>query len=654
MSKRTIRCCSRTLVLIVAVLVLGAGAALAQTHPVGVNIQKICPFFVNQGETYQCSFSLQNNDTSHGIINLHVFESHPPVTCATNQMTPCTGEIEVACVGGPTANSLATNGTAGDTCTGTLPDFTAPITCSTDPNGFQDTDRIRSTGNDAGIPALAATGSADNGPVVRALICPADTNECTSDICTPGIGCEHPNLPDSDPCTDSDANACTTAGCEAGVCVQAHNETVCTPDTNECTSDPACDPATGLCEHPNLPDSDPCTDSDANACTTPGCEAGVCVQAHNETVCTPDTNECTSDPACDPATGLCEHPAVPDSDPCTDSDQNACTTPGCEAGACVQTHQETVCTPDTNECTSDPACDPATGLCEHPAVPDSDPCTDSDANACTTPGCEAGACVQTHQETVCTPDTNECTSDPACDPATGLCEHPNLPDSDPCTDTDQLSCTTAGCEAGVCVQTHVEDCAVDEICRTPGFWGTHGGSEKGGPNITQAVLNETGPISICGVTISTTDLTATSAIEAICVSPKGQQTLQLARQLTAAALNCGMTNSVSCGGGGQNPGTNICGGVSIEDVFNACNEACAAGLTSPASGDFAGISCIEAIDCFNNGGSGLDAEGVCTGDSGCHDRPLVNGCFNFQNPGPASSPKKCNDARKDPILVISP
>ncbi len=538
MSKRTIRCFSRTLVLIVAVLVLGAGAALAQTHPVGVNIQKICPFFVNQGETYQCSFSLQNNDTSHGIINLHVFESHPPVTCATNQMTPCTGEIEVACVGGPTANSLATNGTAGDTCTGTLPDFTAPITCSTDPNGFQDTDRIRSTGNDAGIPALAATGSADNGPVVRALICPADTEECTSDICTPGIGCEHPALPDSDPCTDSDQNACTTAGCEAGVCVQAHNETVCTPDTNECTSDPACDPATGLCEHP----------------------------------------------------------AVPDSDPCTDSDQNACTTPGCEAGACVQAHQETTCTPDTNECTSDPACDPATGLCEHPAVPDSDPCTD----------------------------------------------------------TDQLSCTTAGCEAGQCVQTHVEDCAVDEICRTPGFWGTHGGIEKGGPNITQAVLNETGPISICGVTISTTDLTATSAIEAICVSPKGQQTLQLARQLTAAALNCGMTNSVSCGGGGQNPGTNICGGVSIEDVFNACNEACAAGLTSPASGDFAGISCIEAIDCFNNGGSGLDAEGVCTGDSGCHDRPLVNGCFNFQNPGPASSPKKCNDARKDPILVISP
>ena len=472
MSQRTIRCFSRTLVLIVAVLVLGAGAALAQTHPVGVNIQKICPFFVNQGETYQCTFSLQNNDTSHGIINLHVFESHPPVVCAVNQMTPCTGEVEVACVGGPTANSLATNGTAGDTCTGTLPDFTAPITCSTDPAGFQDTDRIRSTGNDAGIPALAATGSADNGPVVRALICPADTNECTSDICTPGIGCEHPNLPDSDPCTDSDANACTTAGCEAGVCVQAHNETVCTPDTNECTSDPACDPATGLCEHPNLPDSDPCTDSDANACTTAGCEAGVCVQAHNTTVCTPDTNECTSDPACDPATGLCEHPAVPDSDPCTDSDQNACTTPGCEAGACVQAHQETVCTPDTNECTSDPACDPATGLCEHPNLPDSDPCTDSDANACTTPGCEAGACVQVHQETTCTPDTNECTSDPACDPATGLCEHPAVPDSDPCTDSDANACTTAGCEAGACVQAHNEtvctpdtnECTSDPAC----------------------------------------------------------------------------------------------------------------------------------------------------------------------------------------------
>src|SRR5439155_31345 len=47
---------------------------------------------------------------------------------------------------------------------------------------------------------------------------------------------------------------------------------------------------------------------------------------------------------------------------------------------------------------------------------------------CKTPGCEAGQCVQAHI---------------------------NVTDSTPCTDTDNNACTTAGCEGGVCIQTHV-------------------------------------------------------------------------------------------------------------------------------------------------------------------------------------------------------
>ena len=217
------------------------------------------------------------------------------------------------------------------------------------------------------------------------------------------------NLPDSTPCTDSDGNACTTAGCEMGQCVQTHMTTTCQPDSNECTNDLACDPATGLCPHPPKPDSTPCTDSDGNACTAAGCEAGQCVQTHMTTTCQPDSNECTNDLACDPSTGLCPHPPKPDSTPCTDSDGNACTAAGCEAGQCVQTHVTTTCQPDTNECTNDLACDPATGACNHPPKPDSTPCGDTDHNACTTPGCEAGQCVQTHVTTTCQPDSNECT-----------------------------------------------------------------------------------------------------------------------------------------------------------------------------------------------------------------------------------------------------
>jgi hypothetical protein len=126
----------------------------------------------------------------------------------------------------------------------------------------------------------------------------------------------------------------------------------------------------------------------------------------------------------------------------------------------VQTHQTTVCQPDTNECTDDPACNPANGQCLHPNKPDSTPCTDNDNNACTTAGCDAGVCNQSHNTTVCQPDTNQCTDDLACNPANGQCLHPNKQDSTPCTDTDSNDCTGAGCEAGQCVQSHVELCKV--------------------------------------------------------------------------------------------------------------------------------------------------------------------------------------------------
>src|SRR5260370_42031095 len=86
--------------------------------------------------------------------------------------------------------------------------------------------------------------------------------------------CPHPQKPDSTPCTDSDQNLCTTAGCEAGQCVQTHQTTTCPPDSNECTQDLPCNPATGTCDHPNKPDSTPCTDSDNNQCTAAGWEAG--------------------------------------------------------------------------------------------------------------------------------------------------------------------------------------------------------------------------------------------------------------------------------------------------------------------------------------------------------------------------------------------
>ncbi len=189
-----------------------------------------------------------------------------------------------------------------------------------------------------------------------------------------------------------------------------------------------------------------------------------------------------------------------------------------------------------------------------------------------------------------------------------------------------------------------------ERCRTPGFWATHAcpdvadgnrddDCEKGNSiNITQRVIDAAGGcLEICGERITDTDVdSANSALEAMCVSVGGVSERQLARQLTAAALNCVMS------GGGP-----TCAGLSIEAAFADCNLACESGGTS---GTRSVDECITLIDDYNNGAFNR-----------CHDRVLCNPqvldpktgqplCFD--PPGAAGSPGACNDARKNDCMVI--
>jgi hypothetical protein len=281
-------------------------------------------------------------------------------------------------------------------------------------------------------------------------------------------------------------------------------------------------------------------------------------------------------------------------------------------------------------------------------------------------------------------DNNPCTTD-TCDPAIGCVFTPNPPcdDNNPCTDDT--------CDPVLgCVFTPNTSCVTNEICRTPGFWGTHACPEPGttpgtectlagsvcekagSQNITQIVLdNFTGPcgapLLICGNDITNTCLNDQSAVEAICVAVKGDSSLQVARQLTAAALNCILSNSAptetagTCTGAGENC-ADVCSGVSVSAVFTACNDPANLCATT-ATVDGTVINCIDALDCFNNGGFFDVATDSCapcqnpdpiTGlcPPSCHDRDLVNGCFSFNPPGPAGSPKECNDARKDNCTVL--
>jgi hypothetical protein len=141
------------------------------------------------------------------------------------------------------------------------------------------------------------------------------------------------------------------------------------------------------------------------------------------------------------------------------------------------------------------------------------------------------------------------------------------------------------------------------------------------------------------------------------VRVRGTQTLQLARQLIAAALNCIVTG---INAGDPTPSAD-CSEASIAALFADCNKACVGDPTATRTvGD-----CISQIDCFNNGGT-FSSQTGCTpgGDNSCHNQalplddiaglpnndPASGKCFGQQ--GPAGSPDECNAARSSTCEVI--
>jgi hypothetical protein len=249
---------------------------------------------------------------------------------------------------------------------------------------------------------------------------------------------------------------------------------------------------------------------------------------------------------------------------------------------------------------------------------------------------------------VCRPAASACDAAERCDGTSNTCPSDGFqPVGAACADTDGLSCTTPGCDgAGQCEQSYAADCTV-ELCRTAGFWGTHtcpGGqltcNSGKSNNITQTLINFAGGcIDVCGEVIRTTQFNdADSATEALCMSVRGNQRIQLMRQLTAAALNC-----IISGGRAD------CAGVSTEALFKACNDGCAAGDASSYG------LCIAALDCLNSGGSYNPQTGVCQIFSGnCYAKPLRNSKLglDFNPPGPAGGGALCQSATSSPCTPV--
>jgi hypothetical protein len=216
--------------------------------------------------------------------------------------------------------------------------------------------------------------------------------------------CPNPAKPDGATCNDG--SACTqTDTCLAGTCIGG-NPVVCTP-SDMCHGAGTCDPSSGMCSNPALVDGTLC--DDGNACSqTDTCLAGTCTGT-NPVVCTA-SDTCHTAGSCDTGTGLCSNPAKADGAGCDDG--NACTqTDACAGGVCTG-GDPVVCTP-SDMCHDTGTCDPLTGTCSDPALPNGTACTDD--SKCTDPDtCQAGVCVPGPATIVCDPLT-------MCDPGTGLC-----------------------------------------------------------------------------------------------------------------------------------------------------------------------------------------------------------------------------------------
>src|SRR5438128_588587 len=164
--------------------------------------------------------------------------------------------------------------------------------------------------NGSGDATCSPTLQSGTGQTADLPICPS----CTLDQCN--LGCDQTvgtctPQPASTPCADTDGNACTTAGCNGqGVCDQNHSAKVC-PPADECNG--VCDTTSGQCTPKT---STPCTDTDGNVCTTAGCEIsgtnpdlGVCVQTHmfasNSTPCPDTDNDSCTTAGCN-GQGVCD------------------------------------------------------------------------------------------------------------------------------------------------------------------------------------------------------------------------------------------------------------------------------------------------------------------------------------------------------------
>jgi len=460
------------------------------------------------------------------------------------------------------------------------------------------------------------------------------------------------------PCTGVVCSSvCAQCNPANGLCDQgnpASAGTVCRASAGDCDVAESCTGSSATCPEDAFLSSATVCLASAGECdpqeTCPGSSA-TCpgdAKSPNGTGCTSDGNPCTLD-QCDGSSALCQHPAGNAGAVCRASAGDCDVAESCtgSSATCPEDAKSTaVCRPAAGDCDVAESCDGVNNTCQ--------------ADAFKTSSFECRALAG-----VCDVAEN-CTGSSAACPPDQFAHGISCNDGDICTKNDACDGSGPGneaCKGGAP--------ACDLVCRGAGFWGTHAGTEKAGStNITQAVITEEGgSLLVCGQTINTTVVPDNnSAVEALCVSPQGSSRLQLARQLTAAALNCTMTNcDPACGVAFY--GDPDHGGVDIGALVSQCDSTCLANT------DGAAIQrCITRLSCFNTGGiplaTGFCQTGTCADGSPCNGttactctplsancatRPLVNtSCsLSFLSTDPSGSSKACNKANNNTCTIFT-
>lgn len=204
----------------------------------------------------------------------------------------------------------------------------------------------------------------------------ADTNECTTDVCTAGE-CTHPNKEAGATCGGSENTDCDNPdSCNGtGIC-QTNPEpssTSCGDTGSACVNQDTCDGAGECADNGFVSSGEPCGDPTATDCNNfDTCNgSGMCQTntAPDNTPCTTDSNECTTD-VC--LTGECTHPNKDAGAPCGDSSDTACDNPdSCNgSGTCLFNLEPstTVCRPAAGVCDVAETCTGSAAACPADAV----------------------------------------------------------------------------------------------------------------------------------------------------------------------------------------------------------------------------------------------------------------------------------------------